>query len=154
MARVAHVKLDPTVDEARPDRPLDVFLEQLGERSSVARGPHRHDRVRVDALLERRRGVEGEDLAVVHDRDAVTELVRLLHVVSCQHDRLTLLVQIAEDLPQREAALRVEPSRRLVHEEDGGAMEDRPCDHEPLRHAAGQGVNARLGPLGQHELLE
>ena len=33
-------------------------------------------------------------------------------------------------------------------------MEDRPCDHEPLSHPAGQGVDARLGPLGQHELLE
>ena len=33
-------------------------------------------------------------------------------------------------------------------------MEDCPCDHEPLCHAPGQGVNARLCPLGQHELLK
>ena len=91
---------------------------------------------------------------MVHDRDAVTELVRLFHVVGCQHDRLALLVELSEDLPQREATLRVEPGRRLVHEKHGRAMEDRPCDHEPLCHPAGQRVNARLGPLGQHELVE
>ncbi len=100
------------------------------------------------------RRVESEDLAVVHDRDAVAELVRLLHVVGRQHDRLALAVQLAEDLPQREAALRVEPGRGLVHEEHRGAVEDRPCDHEPLRHPARQGMDARLGPFGQHELLE
>ena len=62
--------------------------------------------------------VEGEDAAVVHDRDPVAELVGLLHVVRGEEDRLALVVELAEDLPEREAALRIEPGGRLVEEQD------------------------------------
>ena len=51
------------------------------------------------ALLERRRRVELEQLAAIDDRDAVAELVRLLHVVRRHDDRATLVVQAAQDLP-------------------------------------------------------
>jgi hypothetical protein len=92
---------------------------------------------------------EREDPAVVHDRDAVAELVGLLHVVRGQQDRLARRVELAEDLPQREPALRVEAGGRLVEEQHGGPVQDRARHHEPLRHAAGQRVHRGLGPLGR-----
>ena len=45
---------------------------------------------------------------MVHDRDAVAELIGLLHVVGREQDRLALAVELAEDPPQREAALGIE----------------------------------------------
>ena len=64
------------------------------------------------------RRVEREDPAVVHDREPVAELVGLLHVVRGEQDRLALVVQLAEDLPQGDAALRVEAGGGLVEEQD------------------------------------
>ena len=55
---------------------------------------------------------------MVDDRDPVAELVGLLHVVRGEEDRLALGVELAEDLPQRDAALRVEAGGRLVEEQD------------------------------------
>ena len=61
---------------------------------------------------------------MVHDRHPAAELVRLFHVVGGEDDRLALGVQLAQDVPQHEAALRVEARRRLVHEQHGGFVED------------------------------
>ena len=55
---------------------------------------------------------------MVDDREPVAELVGLLHVVRGEQDRLPVGVQLAEDLPQRDAALRVEAGGRLVEEQD------------------------------------
>ena len=72
----------------------------------------------VDAL-ELLRRAEREQLAVVDDREPVAELVGLFHVVRGEEDGLAVAVQLAEDLPQRDATLRVEAGGRLVEEQDG-----------------------------------
>ncbi len=91
---------------------------------------------------------------MVHDRDPVAELVRLLHVVRGEEDGLSLGVQLVEDLPQRDAALRVETGGGLVEEEDGGSVHHRARDHQPLRHAPRQLEHLRRGAIGEPELLE
>lgn len=75
-----------------------------------------------------------EQLPVIDDREPVAELIGFFHVVRGQQDRLTLSVQFAEDLPEREAALRIQPGGRLVEEQGGRPVHDRPGDHETLRH--------------------
>ena len=100
------------------------------------------------------RGVEREQPPVVDDRHPLAELVGLFHVVRGEHDRLAVGVELADDVPQREAALRVEARGRLVEEQHVGLVHDRPRHHQPLRHAAGELVGAGIGPVGQAELLE
>ena len=78
-------------------------------------------RVGSDRALELRRRIECKDSAVVHDRHAIAELIGLFHVVGREQDRLALVVELAQDLPQGEAALRVEPGRGFVEEQDAGA---------------------------------
>ena len=63
-------------------------------------------------------------------------------------------MQLADDVPQREPALRVEARGRLVEEQHVGVVHDRPGDHQPLRHAARQLVDVGAGPVGEPELLE
>ena len=145
-----HVQLDAAVDLARAGHALDLAREVLGERPR--RSPLAFTVTIVSAPTERLSAagrVEREDLAVVHDRDPVAELVRLLHVVRREQDRLARGVQLAEDLPQREPALRVEPGGRLVHEQHGGPVEDRARDHQPLGHPARKGEHRRLAPTSR-----
>ena len=91
---------------------------------------------------------------MVDDRDPFAELVGLFHVVRREHDGLALRVQLADDVPQGEAALRVEARRRLVEEQHVGIVHDRPGDHQPLGHAARHLGDVGRGPVGQAELLE
>ena len=68
----------------------------------------------LDACLGRQqppqpaRGVEGDDLAVVDDRDAVAQTVGLGHVVRGQHQRRAALAQVDHRVPQEQARLRVQ----------------------------------------------
>ena len=80
-----------------------------------------HLAVGFDGRLELRGGVEREQLPVVHDRDAVAELVRFLHVVRREEDRLPFGVELAHDLPEGDAALRIKTGGRFVEKEDAAA---------------------------------
>ena len=83
--------------------PSSSRSSRRAERLQIAVGLHGHDRVGADALLQRLRRVEGEDPAVVHDRDAVAELVGLLHVVRREQDRLPLVVELGRGCPTARA---------------------------------------------------
>ena len=125
----------------------DLGAQHVRELVEVAVRSDRDHRVDADGLLELGRRAEREQLAPVDDREPVAELVGLLHVVRGEQDRLTRGVQLAEDVPERDAALRIEPGGRLVEEEDRRPVHDRPGHHEPLRHAAGECQHRSLGPL-------
>ena len=149
------VQLDAALDHARARDLGDRARQALGERLgsppvaltvTIVSAP-------TDCFSAAGR-VEREDLAVVHDRHPIAELVGLLHVVGRQQDRLPLAVQLAEDLPQRQAALRVQARGRLVEEQHRRAVEDRARHHQPLGHPARERVDRRLGPFRELELLE
>ncbi len=150
------VQLDAALDGARVRVTSSISSARRSREHLhlAARGLDRDDRVGADRALERLGRVEREDPAVVHDRDAIAELVGLLHVVGGEQDRLTLAVELAEDLPQREATLRIEAGGGLVEEQHGGTVEDRARHHQPLRHTAGERVDRGLGPFGEVQLLE
>ena len=91
---------------------------------------------------------------MVHDRHAPAELVGLFHVMRHEDDRLSVPVQVTQQVPQRQSALGIESRRRLVHEQHRRAMEDRAGDHESLRHSSRQCVHGGLRPLRKLESLE
>ena len=101
--------------------------------------------------LQRLGRVEGDDLALVHDRDAVAEL-GLVHVVRGHEDRdLLALLQLGDVAPDRAARLRVEADRRLVEEEHARRVQEAARDLQAPAHAAGEGHHrARRGaPTGR-----
>ena len=63
-------------------------------------------------------------------------------------------VELAQDLPQGDAALGVEAGGGLVEEQHAGPVHDRPGHHEALGHAARERGDVGLGPVGQPELLQ
>ena len=91
---------------------------------------------------------------MVHDRDAGAQLIGLVHVVGRQHDRAAAGVVLADDFPEEQAGLRVEPGRRLIEEEDLGVVHHGARDRETLHHAAGESAGEVVGAVGELESLE
>jgi len=108
----------------------------------------------VTAFLSSAGCVESEDVPVVHDGDPVAELVGFFHVVGREQDRLAGGVELTQDVPEREPALRIESRGRLVEEQDRGAVQDGAGDHESLRHPARERQDRRLRPVDEPELLQ
>ena len=75
---------------------------------------------------------------MVHDRQPVAEVVGLLHVVGRQEDRLALLPEPLDEVPQRPPGGRVETGRRLVEEDDLGVVDQGEGDRQALALAARQ----------------
>ena len=91
-----------------------------------------------DEPLELRRRALGDDPAVVEDRDPIGEPVRLLEVLRGQEDRDAAVDEVADDLPHRPAAARIEPGRRLVEEDDPGIADEGHREVELALHPARQ----------------
>ena len=141
-------------DGTGPRHALEALAECMRQLLGIARGLDGDDGVGADAAFQLGRCVECEDLAVIHDRHTVAQLVGFFHVVGRQHDGLALGVESLEQLPQRQASLGVETGGGFVEKENRRTVEDRPGHHEPLRHSARQHVDRGLGEAGQLEPLQ
>ena len=102
---------------------------------------------RADAELAR--WSDREDPAVLDDRDAVGELLRLVEIVRRQQDRLAELAQLAHRLPCAAARLGIEAGRRLVEEDQLGIADQREREVQPAQLPAGELAAALVGLLLQ-----
>ena len=101
---------------------------------------------RVDQPLRR---IERDDHPAIHDRDAVAQLLRLLHVVRGEHHGVPSLTNLSHEPPEVMTCLRVEAGRRLVEEEDPRLVDERSRDAEPLLLPTGEGSHLRARLLGE-----
>ena len=101
---------------------------------------------RIDQLAD---GPQLEDLAVVHDRQAVAQDLGFLHVVRRQEDRPALRSEPPDDVPQRAPGGRVHAGRRLVEEHELGVADERQGDRESLALAARQVLRPRAPLLAE-----
>ena len=122
----------------------------VGSRSSRAWSSPRS--IAPADAVARRRGAElggralGEDAAVLDDRDAVAERLRLVEVVRRQQDRLAELLQAADRLPGGAPRGRVEAGRRLVEEDQLRVADERQREVQAPQLAAGQRARAGVRP--------
>ena len=86
---------------------------------------------------------ERDDLAVVHDRHAIAQPLRFVHVVRREHDRAARALELVDEIPELPARLRIEPGRRLVEEQQLRIADQRAGEREPLLLAARQRADAR-----------
>src|SRR6266705_2328039 len=113
------------------------------------------DDVRADRGLQLRGTSLGDDLAQVDNRDALAQLVRLLHVLGRQEDRHVLLpVKATEVLPHRGPRLRVETRRGLVQEQDSRVMNEPGTQVESPPHPAGVRVRPAVRGILQLQDIE
>jgi hypothetical protein len=107
------------------------------------------DALALDPALELVRAAEGEDPAVVDDRDPVAELVGLLHVVGREKDRPAgdRGLPREDQLADGASGGHVQAERRLVEEEDPRVVEQAAGEVHPLTLAGGQGADVLLALL-------
>ena len=96
------------------------------------------------AAAERLGRAAGDDLAVDHHGDAVGEVLRLVHEVRRQEDRLARRAQRADRRPGGAAGVRVKAGRRLVEEQHVGVADEAEREIQPAALAAGQLAGPRV----------
>ena len=102
-----------------------------------------------------RRRTDGDDFAVIDDRDAVGDAVGFVHVVRGQEDgHAFVLVQIFDVSPKLIAALRVEAERRLVEKQDFRRVQKSARNFQPPLHAARKCLHEVVFALPQLEELQ
>ena len=97
----------------------------------------------------------GDDLSLVDDPDAVRQDVRLFQVLGREEHGDTRLAPHERDLvPDVGAALRVEPGRRLVEEEDARAVHEGEREVEPPLHTAGVTRDLPVGGVDEPDPMD
>src|SRR6266567_6687640 len=90
---------------------LDIAFHGLTVQAAV------DGRLGAQAANQTGGGIQGDNVSTVHDSNAVAQGLRLVHVMGGQDDRLALLAQPQNDIPQRAAALWIERGSWLVQDE-------------------------------------
>ncbi len=152
---------EPTGLRGQPaTAPLHVHLRrvvthQRGRLVEVRGGGEGdHDAGPACLVLELRGGARGDDLALVDHHDLVGQVVGLLQVLGGQDQGGALVHQLAEHRPQPRPALRVQPGRRLVEEQDGRRGQQADRQVEPAAHAPRIGLGHPVGGMGEVEAVE
>ena len=101
------------------------------------------------APAQRPRGAVGHDAPGREHRDPVGQVLRLVHVVGGEEDRLAELPQPGDDLPGGPAGGRVETGGRLVKEDELGVTDQREREIEPPPLAAGEPGGERACLTGE-----
>ena len=79
----------------------------------------------------------GDDLALVHDRDAIAEVLGLLEIVRGVDDRGAARAQRPHGVEDVRARLRIDRDRGLVEEDQARAAHQGAPQVQPATHAAG-----------------
>ena len=121
-------------------------LEKLDERLL--------ERLGVTSFDQLRRRARGQDLAGVHERDAVAAH-RLVHEVRGEKDRHPVIAgEIDQVFPELVAGDRIDARCRLVQDQHLGAMLDRDRQLQALTNAERQAFRLDVGHLAEPEPVE
>ena len=85
---------------------------------------------------------EGDDLAVVHDGDAIAEALGLVHVVRGENDGAAAPLEVVDQVPQMAARLGIEAGGGLVEKEQLGIADQGAGHGQALLLAAGEPADA------------
>ena len=140
---------DPLRDPV--EDPVEASVERIRDLRREAQLDDLARRVPGDEVARR---PLGDDLRLVHDDEAIAELLGLVHVVGRQDERRASLLEPVEAVPDEVACLWVEASRRLVEEHEARLIDQRAGDRQAPLHAAGQRLDLGIGAIGQLDELE
>ena len=141
-----HHRLDRAVDAATSETVTSCGRTSLPPKRAD-RAEEAHHEVGRRLVVDLPRRADLLDLAVVHHRDPVGDLHRLLLIVGDEHGGHALLVvQAAQPLPQLRADVRVERAERLVEQQHLRLDRQRARERHPLALTARQLVRALLRP--------
>ena len=96
----------------------------------------------------------GQHAAVVHDPDAMRELLSLFHVVGGIEDRHPLAVEAPDPVEDGPPALRIDAHRGFVQDEEARLVQERRADVDPTLHATRIVLEAFLLPIDEIDEFE
>ena len=103
--------------------------EVYESRAAYAKTPAWHnigtvfdDVFTADGCDELLRSAKGDDLAMIHDGDAVAEALSFVHVVRGENNCAPSLSELVDEVPEMASGLRIEAGCRLVEKENRGGM--------------------------------
>src|SRR3990172_8649942 len=98
---------------------------------------HRHDVLVTDRGLEVLRRPDGDDLPVVDNRDAIAQLLRLVHEVRRVDDCLSLAVQLLHDMTELASGRHIHRHSGFVEDQDRRVVDQgfREGEDHPLPRA-------------------
>ena len=91
---------------------------------------------------------------LVHDHDAVAELLGLLHVLRGQDQGDALALQLPQPLPDQVPGLRVQAGGRLVGDDDLRLVEQGAGDEQAALHAGGELVDLAVALFLEFDELQ
>src|ERR1700693_4224887 len=151
---------DEVGQKGLPGGDLEAYLSVLDDRFDVIAladllgGCHvvrgrEGDEVTTDGVLQSVWRVEGDDAAVIDDRDPPT-ILGLVHVVGGHEDRQVLApAKIMKVGPDVLPCLWIKPQRRFVEKQDARVMQEPARDLEPALHATRERAHAAFAPVPQ-----
>ena len=96
----------------------------------------------AERLDQFRRRAQCDDLAVIHDRDAIAESRGFFHVVRGHQHGASARAKLLDHFPEVESRLWIETGGRLIEEENVGIVDQRASDAESLLLTTRQAANA------------
>ncbi len=118
----------------------------------------RHDG-HVDALtahsqLELGRGARGHHAAVVEQDDVIGQVVGFVEVLSGQQQGHPIAHELLEEVPELDAAGRIQTGGGLVEEQHRWRGHQRGGQVEAAAHSSGEGLHQAVGVVGKAQPLE
>ena len=121
--------------------------------STITCRPRPKQEVRVQAVLELRRGAERDHLAAVHQRDAVA-VFGFIHVMRADENSMAGFGKVVDEAPKSAARDRVDTGSGLVEKENRRIVQDGAAQRQPLLPAAGKRAGhgrTAVGEVGHFE---
>ena len=106
------------------------------------------------ALDEGGEGALGDDLAVIHDDDAIAARLGFFQLVRRQEQRDTAGAQLVEHFVDAFATLRIDAHGRLVEQQRLRFVQHGARDVEPALHATGERLDRLLRAIRQRRPLQ
>src|SRR6266849_3854322 len=95
-----------------------------------------------------------DNLAVADDRETVAQFLGLFHVVGGIENRVALFAQLAKNLEDVLARLRIHSHSWFVKQNQFGLMHQSQRDIEPALHTAGESTDVIIAPARQSDEAE
>ncbi len=119
-----------------------------------AKGLHLHHVQVLHVGLQSAGRIQGDDAAVVDDRDAVAQRIGFEHVMGGQQDGLLFRLQVQDHLAELARPDRVQAEGGFIQEQDVRVVQQRARHVQALLHAAGIALHLLIAAPGQPDHLE
>src|ERR687887_250887 len=136
-----------------PLQPVGQPAGQVGDGDAVGQA-EADDRLGDVAAAERLRAALRHDQPAGDDRHLVGQVLRLVHVVGGEQDRLAEVPQALDQLPGAPAGRRVEAGGRLVQEDQVGVADDAEGEVQAALLAAGERLYPRPALVAETDQVD